>query len=265
MAYPYNANPGYGQPPSSGYGQPPPSGYGQPPSSGYGQPPSSGYGQPPSSGYGQPPSSGYGQPPVATPLPYNAQYAYAGAQPPTPTVTGVYAPMADQMNSNPELLQWFRAVDKDGSGTISVPELNAALSSAGVPFSLATSEKLLHMYDKDRNGEISFNEFQELHQFIMTMKNGFRQRDASGDGRLDGNEVRAALTAGGYQLSEQTFQALMRKFDRQRRGSLGFDDYVELSIFISKVRNVYSFYDRDRTGQVTFNFDAFVGGSVSIL
>ncbi|KAL7704749.1 programmed cell death 6 protein-like protein [Lotmaria passim] len=206
----------------------------------------------------------FGAPPSDSPLPYNAQYSYGQPQS-APTANGAYAPVTDMMNGNPELVQWFRAVDTDGSGSISVPELNAALSSAGVPFSLATTEKLLRMYDKDKNGEITFNEFQDLHQFIMSMKNGFRQRDTSGDGRLDGPEVRAALTASGYQLSEQTFQALMRKFDRQRRGSLGFDDYVELSIFISKVRNVFSFYDRQRTGQVTFNFDTYVAGSVSIL
>ncbi|KPI89646.1 programmed cell death 6 protein-like protein [Leptomonas seymouri] len=223
-------------------------------------------GYPSAGGYPNAPSAmgAYNFPHADTPLPYNAQCAYGQPQP-MPTASGVYAPVTDMMNGNPELLQWFRAVDVDGNGTINVPELNAALSSAGVPFSLATTEKLLRMYDKDKSGGITFNEFQDLHQFIMSMKNGFRQRDTSGDGRLDGNEVRAALTASGYQLSEQTFQALMRKFDRQRRGSLGFDDYVELSIFISKVRNVFSFYDRQRTGQVTFNFDTYVAGSVSIL
>lgn len=211
------------------------------------------------------PGASYGQPPTAGMAPMCNNYGYSGVPQPAPSVTGIYSPLADQMASNPELLQWFRAVDTDNNGSISVPELNAALSSVGVPFSLATTEKVLNMYDKDKNGEISFNEYQDLHFFILNMKNGFRQRDTNGDGRLDGNETRAALTASGYQLSEDTFQALMRKFDRHRRGSLGFDDYVELSIFISKVRNVFAFYDRQRTGQVTFSFDSYVAGSVSIL
>ncbi|KAG5484105.1 hypothetical protein LSCM1_05960 [Leishmania martiniquensis] len=231
MAYPYNTNVAYGQPLAQ---------------------------------YGTP-SADCGQPPVTMPLPYNAQASYGSAQPAVPTATGVYAPAAEHMKSNAELMEWFRKVDTDGSGAISVPELNAALSSAGVPFSLATTEKLLNMYDKDGSGEINFNEFKDLHQFIISMKNGFRQRDSSGDGRLDASEVRAALQASGYRISEPTFQALMRKFDRHHRGCLGFDDYVELSLFISKVRNVFAFYDRQRTGLVTFNFDTFVGGSVSIL
>ena len=161
------------------------------------------------------------------------------------------------------LQQWFQAVDQDGSGRISVSELQAAMSASGNKFSLATAEKLLLMYDRDRSGEIGFHEFAQLHQFITTMQNGFRQRDRSGDGRLDGPEIRAALADSGYQLAEGTFQTMMRKFDRQKRGSLGFDDYVELSIFISTVRNVFAFYDRQRSGQVTFNFDAFLAANVS--
>ncbi|CAD2221025.1 programmed cell death 6 protein-like protein [Angomonas deanei] len=165
----------------------------------------------------------------------------------------------------PELQQWFRAIDTDGDGVIGVPELNAALSTSGQRFSLATTEKLMQMFDKDFSGRVTGNEFAQMHEFIQQMMTGFRKRDTSGDGRLDGNEIRAALRDSGYQFEEDTFQALMRKFDRQRRGSLGFDDYVELSIFISKTRNVFSFYDRQRTGQVTFNFNAFVTGAVSLV
>lgn len=220
-------------------------------------PPQPAYG---GSGYGAPPPAQYGGFPPQQPT-YGGGYNMA---PPGP-VPGVYSPSATPAPVNPELMQWFRSVDQDNSGTISVPELNMALSSSGQRFSLATTEKLLKMFDKDNNGEISLNEFAELHQFIQTMQQGFRKRDTSNNGRLHGNEVRSALFEGGYSLSEETFQAVMRKFDRQRRGSLGFDDYVELSLYISKARSVFQFYDRQRTGQVTFNLDTFIAGSVSIL
>jgi Ca2+-binding EF-hand superfamily protein len=154
-------------------------------------------------------------------------------------------------------------VDQDRSGKISVKELQAALSASGNQFSVATTEKLLLMFDRDRSGEIGFNEFAQLHQFITTMQQGFRQRDRSGDGRLDGAEIRAALSDSGYQLAEGTFQTMMRKFDRRKTGALGFDDYVELSIFISSVRSTFGFYDRQRTGQVTFTFDSFLASNIA--
>ncbi|EPY30029.1 programmed cell death 6 protein-like protein [Angomonas deanei] len=220
-----------------------------------------------------PPQTGYPNPTLqgnATPNYYSGPTSGAGFAP-----TGVYSPAGPNSylppsappptsTLTPELQSWFRAIDVDNSGLISIPELNAALSTSGQRFSLATTEKMVKLFDKDFSGQISMDEFAELHRFIQQMMTGFKKRDTSGDGRLDGNEIRAALRDSGYQFEEDTFQALMRKFDRQRRGSLGFDDYVELSIFLSKTRNVFSFYDRQRTGQVTFNFNTYVAGALSI-
>jgi Ca2+-binding EF-hand superfamily protein len=74
---------------------------------------------------------------------------------------------------------------------------------------------------------------------------------------VESNEVRQALFASGYQLQEGTFQIMMKKFDKEQVGGLRFDDYIALPITIGTVRNVFGFYDRQRTGQVTFNFDTF--------
>ena len=161
------------------------------------------------------------------------------------------------------LKQWFDAVDRDHSGRIGPAELQQALAQSGQTFSVATCERMINMFDRDKSSQISFDEFGQLNQFIGTMQTGFRQRDKSGDGRLEGPEVRAALQDSGFQLAEGTFQVMMRKFDRQRRGSLALDDYIELSIFISTVRNTFGFYDKAKTGQVTFSFDMFLAASVN--
>eukprot|EP00796_Vickermania_ingenoplastis_P012173 gene12173-8374_t len=239
----------------------------------------------PNGGYyssGGPP---YGGPPYGGPPPRPAPAGYPppgaggyGAQPPgiigypqgPPMGAGVYAPTGPGgVPANPwqnnEVREWFCAVDQNGNGSISVPELNQALSTSGNSFSLATTERLLNRFDQDRDGEITYPEFEALHFFIMSMKEGFQRRDVARDGRLSGSEVREALASRGYGVSEETFQALMRKFDRHKRGSLAFDDYVELSIFLTAVRDTFAFYDRDATGQVVFNFDTFLMGSVSAL
>ncbi|CCW61795.1 unnamed protein product [Phytomonas sp. EM1] len=225
--------------------QPPYSAY--PPDQCPPQPPPKAPGYPPAVYPNQPPLciGGYTQPQYYSPSPY-------------PVDTSMQMPM-------PTLQNAFQAVDKDGSGFIDVNELNQALSSAGTTFSLATTEKLLNMFSGERPGALSFGEFEGLYAFVQVMFARFVQRDKSKEGRLDGNEIRMALIEGGYPLSEDTFQALMRKFDRSRSGSLGFDDYIELSIYISKVRSVFMFYDRQRTGEVVFNFDTFVAGSLSTL
>jgi Ca2+-binding EF-hand superfamily protein len=169
-----------------------------------------------------------------------------------------------QGNFDPNLRSWFDAVDQDRSGRVDGAELRAALSSGGLAFSAATAERMIRMYDRNSSGSIDFYEFQQLHQFIQQMQQGFRSRDRDNSGSLDAGEVYTALQASGYQITQPTFDTLMRKFDTQRRGCLSFDGYIELSIALSTARNVFAFYDRQRTGQVTFNFDSFLTAAVAM-
>lgn len=171
------------------------------------------------------------------------------------------------MNNNnyQQLKQWFDAVDRDRSGRINSNELQAALSTGGYSFSNTTAQKMLATFGRcEVGGSIAFPEFQQLHQFLGNVSQAFRNRDRTGDGVLDGGEVRNALHDSGYQTTEGTFQNLMRRFDRDKRGALKFDDYIDLSIFINDVRNTFAFYDQTHSGQVTFNFDSFLTASVTI-
>ncbi|KAG5510035.1 hypothetical protein GH5_07885 [Leishmania sp. Ghana 2012 LV757] len=169
-----------------------------------------------------------------------------------------------QYQAPPELVSWFQAVDRDRSDRIDLSQLNAALFSAGFRFSLGTTQRLLARYDLDCTGTITMEEFAHLHEFLTAMQQGFRQRDTSGDGRLDSKETLEAFWLSGFVFGEEAFQTVMRKFDRQHRGSLGFDDYIELSIFIAQTRDAFAYYDRDRRGDVLFNFDTFLGTAVII-
>ena len=222
----------------------------------YGQQP--GYGYPPQqqAGYGAPQPQYGAQPMYGAPQPmYGAPQPQYGA--PQPGVYNTPAPGG-------QTKAWFDAVDQDHSGKISDKELVAALSNAGMAFSRETASRMIRMFDRQGDGQINFQEFTQLHQFITSMTNAFRQRDRSGDGLLEGNEVRAALRDSGYMIAEPTFQLMMRKFDRDRRGGLKLDDYIELSICIGTARNVFGFYDQARSGQVMFNFDNFLTAALSM-
>ena len=246
--------PTYGQPAPAGYGQPP-AAYGQPPA-GYGQPPA-GYGQPPAgygqAGYGQAPA-GYGQPPAGY---GQAPAGYGGGYAPPPAMG-----YPQQQQQQDPCRMWFDAVDQDRSGRINAQELQRALSTQ-IPFSIEVSAKMIRMFDRDLSGQISFIEFKQLFEFLNAMTSGFRARDRDGSGQLEGREVREALAASGYQLAEPTFQLMMRKFDRRQSGGLHLDEYIDLSVTLGTVRNVFAFYDKQRTGQITFNFDSFFTAHMS--
>jgi len=227
--------------PAPGYGAPPPiaGGYQQNPNP-YGQPPVPYPTGPPP---GVPQYGGYGSPPHHH---HHGHYGHHGAAPQNP------------------ILALFQAVDRDRSGRIKPVELQQALRQGGLEFNPDTAHRMVNMFDRSGDGQLDVNEFQQLHAWIMTMAMAFQQVDKDRSGLLDGREVRSTLAVSQFQLQEQTFQALMRKMDREKRGALSFSGYIDMCIFLGHCRNTFGFYDQARTGQVTFNFDNFLLAALSL-
>ncbi|KAF9802342.1 hypothetical protein SFRURICE_009024 [Spodoptera frugiperda] len=106
-------------------------------------------GPPPQQGYGQPP--GYGGPP-----PGQLEMGH-----------GPYPSIGPGGGVNPQVQQWFRAVDKDQSGFITANELRAALINAqGQSFSETACNLMIGMFDKDRSGHINVEEFEKLYTYV---------------------------------------------------------------------------------------------------
>ena len=94
-----------------------------------------------------------------------------------------------------ELRGTFASVDKDRSGHITAVELTS-LQFGGKKFSLDTAKKLVKVFDVDKSGSISFEEYAALHQFVMSMQAAYYQHDRDNSGKLDKAEVLQALMSG---------------------------------------------------------------------
>jgi Ca2+-binding EF-hand superfamily protein len=181
-----------------------------------------------------------------------------------PLGLNIPVPVLDSASQKREddLRSWFAAVDQRNTGRIDAEELRAALSSSGSEFKASTAERLIRMFDKDNNNSISFQEFRAAHDFISSMASGFRSRDTDKSGTLEGPEVKEALALSGYNLSQPAFDLLLRKFGKSRGHSaappsLDFASYIDLSIMLGSSARVFGFYDRNRSGLVTFDFNTF--------
>uniref|UniRef100_A0A3B4TNY5 Programmed cell death 6 n=1 Tax=Seriola dumerili TaxID=41447 RepID=A0A3B4TNY5_SERDU len=124
-------------------------------------------------------------------------------------------------------------VDKDRSGVISDSELQQALSNGTwTPFNPVTVRSIISMFDRENKGGVNFNEFAGVWKYITDWQNIFRTYDRDNSGFIDKNELKQALTGFGYRLSDQFYSTLIEKFDRQRKGQVAFDDFIQCCIVL---------------------------------
>ncbi|KAH9901276.1 hypothetical protein C8Q73DRAFT_742864 [Cubamyces lactineus] len=217
------------------------------------------YGAPPPQRYSSQ-SSQYRQspapPPARTPSQYGApQGAYYG-QPAYGAPPG--GPPA---GADPQLWQWFSAVDTDRSGAISVTELQAALVNG---FDLDTVKMLMSIFDTDRSGTIGFNEFVGLWKYIQDWQNVFRHFDRDRSGSIDGSELAEALRSFGYNLSPTLLSLVEQKYasgPTDRYGpppGITFDRFVRACVAVKTLTEAFQRVDTDRDGWVQMNYEQFM-------
>lgn len=166
-----------------------------------------------------------------------------------------------------ELKGYFSSVDKDKSGHITATELTN-LQFGGKKFSLETAKSLVKVFDVDKSGSISFEEYAALHQFVVSMQAAFYQHDKDGSGKLDNREITEALHQGGFQLSQPVVESIIKKFKQTnaRYGAQGleFEQFLQLSAFLGQIRSTFMVYDTHRQGVIHINLEQLVQVCVAL-
>ena len=106
-------------------------------------------------------------------------------------------------------------MDRDRSGQINAQELSQALVNGDwTPFDLDTVKMLTSVFDVDRSGQISFNEFAGLWKYIQDWQGVFRHFDQDRSGSIDQNELSNALQSFGYRLSPKLLHIVSQKYSK---------------------------------------------------
>lgn len=92
------------------------------------------------------------------------------------------------------------------------------------------------MFDKQNRGVISFEDFGALWKYVSDWQNCFRSFDRDSSGNIDRGELKNALTAFGYRLSDEILNVMVQKFDRLGNGTILFDDFIQccVTLYVSK-------------------------------
>lgn len=197
---------------------------------------------------------GYG-PPVPATGPYPAAapgYGYPAAS--AAPGWGAAPPGVD-----PNVYQWFQAVDTDRSGRISVVELAQALTNANWSrFNTETCRLMIGMFDRDRSGQIDLNEFQALWTYIHQWKGIFDQFDRDRSGSIDANELNNAYTQMGYRMSPQFAQSVVYRYDPVGRLRLTLDNFIQSCVMLKSSTDAFRQRDTTMRGVIQIGYEDFV-------
>lgn len=134
----------------------------------------------------RPPSGGQGPPHRPPPQQQQQRPQHSSAPPP---------------GADPTLWPLFKAVDKDGTGSLTEQELRAALVNGDwTSFDPQTVRMMIRMFDTDRDGTIGFNEFCGLWGFLAAWRSLFDRFDTDGSGNISFDEFTNALSGGNGSL-----------------------------------------------------------------
>ncbi|KAM9552713.1 programmed cell death protein 6 isoform X2 [Oncorhynchus nerka] len=114
------------------------------------------------------------------------------------------------------------------------------------------------MFDRENKGGVNFNEFAGVWKYITDWQNIFRTYDRDNSGFIDKNELKQALTGFGYRLSDQFYNTLIEKFDRQRKGQVAFDDFIQCCIVLQRLTDVFRRYDTDQDGWIQVSYEQYL-------
>ena len=80
-------------------------------------------------------------------------------------------------------------MDTDNSGSVDAAELQAVLRNGNLNFSMAMTAHMIRMFDRSKNGQLDYQEFLNLHQFLLKVQSDFQQIDVNRRGSLDQQQV----------------------------------------------------------------------------
>jgi len=161
------------------------------------------------------------------------------------------------MSYDPQIGQWFAAVDVDRSGRITATELQAALmSSNGRKFNETACRLMIGLFDGG-SGSIDINGFGQLYNYVNQWLAAFRAYDKDQSGYISNFEFMQALQTMGYRFSQPFVDILAVKFG-ERNAGLPVDGFITACILIQKFTDGFRKRDLQQQGVITIPYEEFL-------
>ena len=151
--------------------------------------------------------------------------------------------MSNFYAATPEMLMgWFNQIDTDRGGTLNVGELQRALQLAGLNFSGKFVNSLINMVDNDCSGQLSPQEFLQMHAHLQKAHQCFVQSDADRSQILTLNEMPQAFAMLGFQLDMSpngSFYSFLKQHDFDKSGRFTQDIFIAMYVTLVNAQRVH--------------------------
>lgn len=160
-------------------------------------------------------------------------------------------------------LKSFSAVDEAQTGRVDARQLQHALASDSLLFSLRLCTSLIRMHDTSGSGWLDLTEFAVLHQYLQKLRDTFVERSGAGGerGSINLPQCATALQSLGHCLDMQpggSFYKLVESYDYERRGHLHLDSFIAMCVQCNSVRRCFDLFDPAGIGQVAVDFNQLI-------
>ncbi|XP_078493898.1 sorcin-like [Ciona intestinalis] len=151
---------------------------------------------------------------------------------------------ANQEAERARLWAKFQACDTDKNGSITIDELRASLLSDhnyARPFSYEVCRMMMFMYDKDRNGRLTFDEYVNLDGYIQNWYGYYTRNDTNRDRQMGHSEFQTAITGIGFHLNQQFYNDVWSQLMKGTGSNhMVFDKFVYVCLVMQMLTNAWN-------------------------
>merc|ERR1719498_628064 len=134
-----------------------------------------------------------------------------------------------------EIREAFNLFDADGSGTIDPKELKAAMQSLGFEAKNQTIYQMINDIDKDKSGEIDFEEFLDMMTAKMSDKDSkeditkvFNLFDDDKTGKISIKNLKRVARELGETMSDAELMEMIERADTDEDGEISVDEFYAI-------------------------------------
>ncbi|KAI9115921.1 hypothetical protein K1719_012851 [Acacia pycnantha] len=151
-----------------------------------------------------------------------------------------------------DIKEMFKKMDSDNDGIVSVEELKTGFQNFGSQLAESEVQSLIETVNTNGKGTLEYGEFVAVFLHLKRMANdehlrkAFSYFDKDGDGYIEPDELREALTEDGADDCTDVANDIFQEVDTDKDGRISYDEFVAMMKTGTDWRKASRHYSRGR-------------------